>query len=232
MPLTCSDDDPDVFEVLRRAGIKLDDAPREVFAPDVLRRAGEDDVDPRVTRAVDALTARLFPEAEDGKEPSWWRPDQSFWICEPTKPKQSEEETEDMPAHKRVPFDDDDPADDWHKRVGAALRDLAALRDSHTREDGELIFIFIWAISVLTSCFVQMLQTRLKPPFNGCSARARWSSRGTAASSRKASSASRHPRWARTSYAGGPSATTTNSTPSTTRTWPTWVSFFLFPYLF
>ena len=139
VPLTCSDDDPDVFEVLRRAGIKLDDAPREVFAPDVLRRAGEDDVDPRVTRAVDALTARLFPEAEDGKEPSWWRPDQSFWICEPTKPKQSEEETEDTPAHKRVPFDDDDPADDWHKRVGAALRDLAALRDSHTREDGSFI---------------------------------------------------------------------------------------------
>jgi hypothetical protein len=28
VPLTCSDDDPDVFEVLRRAGIKLDDAPR------------------------------------------------------------------------------------------------------------------------------------------------------------------------------------------------------------
>ena len=150
MPLTCSDDDPDVFEVLRRAGIKLDDAPREVFAPDVLRRAGEDDVDPRVTRAVDALTARLFPEAEDGKEPSWWRPDQSFWICEPTKPKDSEE-TEDTPANKRVPFDDDDPADDWHKRVGAALRDLAALRDSHAREDGELIFISIWAISMLTS---------------------------------------------------------------------------------
>ena len=138
VPLTCSDDDPDVFEVLRRAGIKLDDAPREVFAPDVLRRAGEDDVDPRVTRAVDALTTRLFPEAEDGKEPSWWRPDQSFWICEPTKPKQSEE-TEDTPVNKRVPFDDDDPADDWHKRVGAALRDLAALRDSHAR-DGELIY--------------------------------------------------------------------------------------------
>ena len=97
MPLTCSDDDPDVFEVLRRAGIKLDDAPREVFAPDVLRRAGEDDVDPRVTRAVDALTARLFPEAEDGKEPSWWRPDQSFWICEPTKPKESEERPRTRP---------------------------------------------------------------------------------------------------------------------------------------
>ena len=80
----------------------------------------------------------LFPEAEDGKEPSWWRPDQSFWICEPTKPKQSEE-TEDTPVNKRVPFDDDDPADDWHKRVGAALRDLAALRDSHAR-DGELIY--------------------------------------------------------------------------------------------
>ena len=63
-------------------------------------------------------------------------------------------ETEDTPAHKRVPFDDDDPADDWHKRVGAALRDLAALRDSHAREDGELIFISIWAISMLTSCFV------------------------------------------------------------------------------
>ena len=67
-----NDDDAELREILALAGIKLDDEPRDLFAPDVLRRVGEDAaaaVDPRVAAAVDALHSRCFPEGEDGRRP-------------------------------------------------------------------------------------------------------------------------------------------------------------------
>ena len=139
-------DDAELREILALAGIKLDDEPRDLFAPDVLRRVGEDAaaaVDPRVASAVDALHRRCFPEGEDGAPPSWWRPGWGDDVFPPNDPPSSVDpangeetagETNGTRDGTRVPFEDDDPADDWHKRVGAALRDLAALNDSHRAE--------------------------------------------------------------------------------------------------
>ena len=139
-----NDDDAELREILALAGIKLDDEPRDLFTPDVLRRVGEDAaaaVDPRVAAAVDALHSRCFPEGEDGAPPSWWRPGWGDDVFPPTPPTsvdpangEEDGETNGGTREGRVPFEDDDPADDWHKRVGAALRDLAALNDAHRAE--------------------------------------------------------------------------------------------------
>ena len=98
-------------------------------------------MDPRVAAAVDALHSRCFPEGEDGAPPSWWRPGWGDDVFPPTPPTsvdpangEEDGETNGGTREGRVPFEDDDPADDWHKRVGAALRDLAALNDAHRAE--------------------------------------------------------------------------------------------------
>ena len=55
-----NDDDAELREILALAGIKLDDEPRDLFTPDVLRRVGED---PR------SLQRRIFGMDSDRLSP-------------------------------------------------------------------------------------------------------------------------------------------------------------------